>query len=286
MSAIECLAGHHLQDKKFDFDSVVKFERVRPLLEKVIALPNGGAIAAALKEELLRPEHFLVQKFALFITDHLPNEFWENPDELNPNMGWLSVIKKEHLLWCLKQAYTARSKYTHAGEPFPAHIELGLRRQVPSHAVMAGLGQIGKEKYFPVFVWFERLVHLVICEYLRRSFAPKLVQARKADLAEKRRIVDVIHELAPNVRECLEKLTKWTTQFLNLAMINPLAPNKSWADSSETIDILQQAGLIDRDGAGLEGHAWLKNREVGEAVGEFFLRCRGERITRQQNSAS
>jgi len=29
--------------------------------------------------------------------------------------------------------------------------------------------------------------------------------------------------------------------------------------------------LIGRDGEGLEGHAWLKNREIGEAVGEFFF---------------
>ena len=29
--------------------------------------------------------------------------------------------------------------------------------------------------------------------------------------------------------------------------------------------------MIGRDGDGLEGHAWLKHREVGEAVGEFFF---------------
>lgn len=29
--------------------------------------------------------------------------------------------------------------------------------------------------------------------------------------------------------------------------------------------------MVGRDGEGLEGHAWLKNREVGEAIGEFFF---------------
>jgi hypothetical protein len=29
--------------------------------------------------------------------------------------------------------------------------------------------------------------------------------------------------------------------------------------------------LVGRDGEGLEGHAWLKNREVGKAIGEFFF---------------
>ena len=29
--------------------------------------------------------------------------------------------------------------------------------------------------------------------------------------------------------------------------------------------------MINRDGEGLEAHAWLKNRQVGDAVGEFFF---------------
>lgn len=275
VSAIECLAGHHLKNKKFDFDGVPKFDRLRPLLEQVVVSPNGGAIADGLKKELLRAEHFLIQKFILFITDHLSSEFWEIPDESNRHKEALPVIKREHLSWCLRQIYTARSRYTHAGEPFPAHIELGIRRRVPSHVMMAGLDLVGKEKHFPVFAWFERLVHLVISEYLRRSFAPELVQARKSDLVEKQRLMDVIRGLSPNVRQCLKVLTEWTAQFLDLAVINPLAPNKSWADSPETIDILQQTGVIDRDGVGFDGHAWLKSREVGEAVGEFFFGTEG-----------
>jgi hypothetical protein len=137
--------------------------------------------------------------------------------------------------------------------------------------MMAGMDLLTKERYFPLFAWFDRIVHLTICEYLRRSFAPEFVQARVADLVEKQRLIEAAGELAPTVRECLRKLTLWTAQFLGFAVINPLAPNKDWADSAETIDALRQAGLVGRDGEGLEGHAWLKNREVGEAMGEFFF---------------
>jgi hypothetical protein len=137
--------------------------------------------------------------------------------------------------------------------------------------MMAGMDLLTKERYFPLFARFERIVHLTICEYLRRSFAPEFVQARVADLVEKQRLIEAVGGLAPTVRECLRKLTLWTAQFLGFAVINPLAPNKDWADSPETIDALRQAGLVGRDGEGLGGHAWLKNREVGEAIGEFFF---------------
>jgi hypothetical protein len=55
------------------------------------------------------------------------------------------------------------------------------------------------------------------------------------------------------------------------ALINPHAPNSTWADGVETIAALAEAGLITCEGAGLDGWAWLRNREVGEAAGEFVF---------------
>jgi hypothetical protein len=37
------------------------------------------------------------------------------------------------------------------------------------------------------------------------------------------------------------------------------------------VKILVDAGLVGSEGDGLDGVAWLKNREVGEIVGEFFF---------------
>jgi hypothetical protein len=271
VSVIECLAGHHFAGRRFDFDSLPKFEGFRPLLEKIGRLPEGGAIAEQLKSELIQTEHFLLKKFILFITDHLPDEFWTVADDVYPYNAAMPAMTQDNLAWCLRQIYEARSKYVHAGKPFPVHIELGLGSKVRTEAMMAGMDLLTKERYFPLFARFERIVHLTICEYLRRSFAPEFVQARVADLVEKQRLIEAVGGLAPTVRECLRKLTLWTAQFLGFAVINPLAPNKDWADSPETIDALRQAGLVGRDGEGLEGHAWLKNREVGEAIEEFFF---------------
>jgi hypothetical protein len=211
--------------------------------------------------------------FVVCSTTNLPSrlQHFVLPDAEGYGSVVIPAMKQDNLAWCLRQIYGARSKYVHAGKPFPVHIELGLGSKVRAEAMMAGMDLLTKERYFPLFAWFERIVHLTICEYLRRSFAPEFVQARVGDLVEKQRLVEDVGGLAPTARESLRKLTLWTAQFLGFAVINPLASNKNWADSPETIDTLRQAGLIGRDGEGLDGHAWLKNREVGEAVGEFFF---------------
>ena len=66
VSAIECLAGHHFAGRRFDFDSVPKFEGLRPLLEKIGRLPEGGAIAEQLKSELIQTEHFLEKVYPVY----------------------------------------------------------------------------------------------------------------------------------------------------------------------------------------------------------------------------
>ena len=49
-----------------------------------------------------------------------------------------------------------------------------------------------------------------------------------------------------------------------------MAPNKDCADQAESVRELLDAKLIGCHGEGLQGTSWLKNREVGEIVGEFF----------------
>lgn len=117
VSAIECLAGHHFAGhhfaaRGFDFDSVPKFEGLRPLLEKIALLPGGGTIVEDVKSELLKTELSL-KKFILFITDHLPDEFWTVADDVYPYNAAMPTMKQDNLGWCLKQIYNARSKYVH-----------------------------------------------------------------------------------------------------------------------------------------------------------------------------
>jgi hypothetical protein len=64
---------------------------------------------------------------------------------------------------------------------------------------------------------------------------------------------------------------QWTARFLGWSVINPLAPKREWTNRLETVAILLEAGLIGCEGEGLQGGFSLKNRDVGEAAGEFFF---------------
>ena len=63
----------------------------------------------------------------------------------------------------------------------------------------------------------------------------------------------------------------WTARFLGAAVINPHAPNIEWADSPETVVILKETDIIAGEGDGSTGSSWLKDREIGETVGEFVF---------------
>jgi hypothetical protein len=69
--AIECLAGHHYGDMKFNFDDVEKFKPLKSTLESVARLRRGKPLAEEMKAKLIASEQFLFQKFKKFIADHL-----------------------------------------------------------------------------------------------------------------------------------------------------------------------------------------------------------------------
>ena len=227
---------------------------------------------------MLNEEHFVWQKFFLFISEHLKDEFWEIPDEIYPHNSLFPKIIRERFKRYLREVYDARSKYMYGGTKFPLYVDLGTRREHPANVTFELMKLAGKSQYLPPFAWFERLTHLVAVEYMLRSFAPDLVTARASDLAQKQRLLDLMATLAPNVQTSLRKLTHWMTQFLGYAVINPHCPNKDWADSVETVAALVDAGIIKTDQAGLEGSSCLRNREVAEAVGEFVYGAEANRF--------
>ena len=81
----------------------------------------------------------------------------------------------------------------------------------------------------------------------------------------------MIQDLPDNVRESLRQLTTWTMRFLGMSIINPYAPNREWADGTATVMTLRDAGLIGTTNPTMAGSSWIKNREIGEAVGEFVF---------------
>lgn len=271
--AMESLAGFQYDGLKFDFDIVEKFRNVRPILEEFAKLPTGKELVYKLREQLIASERFLFQKFKLLITEFLPDSFWNTPDDLYPSNSVFPLIKREDLGWCLRRVYNARSEYVHAGIPFPRHIEFGLLETHSMDVVeaMMGIRGAGASRYFPPLSWFERMVHLVLIHYLRQSFAPELVAAEKAADAQKERLLGVIASLPESAKEDLRRLVQWTAGFLGLAVMNPLAPTREWAHDPGTVSTLLGAGLIGSEGEGAQAVSWLKNRETGETVGEFFF---------------
>jgi hypothetical protein len=83
-------------------------------------------------------------------------------------------------------------------------------------------------------------------------------------------LVQKIGALPANALQSLDQLTNWTVQYLGLAIIGPMARNRDWATDLEAISLLESQGLIRCESCTWEGSSLLKNRLVGEAVGEYF----------------
>ena len=49
-----------------------------------------------------------------------------------------------------------------------------------------------------------------------------------------------------------------------------MALNSDWADGPASVQSLKDPGIIGTSGDATSGNSWLKNRDMGEAVGEFF----------------
>jgi hypothetical protein len=100
------------------------------------------------------------------------------------------------------------------------------------------------KKFIPPLAWFERLCHIAMVQFMRRSLAPEVERALHSRLKEKERLLKAISKLQSNVQESLRKLVYWTLPFLGAAVINPHAPNREWADSEATIATLREMGLV------------------------------------------
>jgi hypothetical protein len=271
VSAIECLSGYQYRDRVFDFNGITKFNKARDILVRLNRIEEAKADVSQLKQELVRIEYFVRQKFVLFLSENITDEFWEIPDELHPYKFDYFKITQDKFEQYLRDIYDRRSKYIHGGLPFPNYVELGLREMVPAPIFTQLLQLQQKKRFIPPLTWFERLCHSTIIQYMRQTLTPDFVFEESSRLEEKSRFLNLISELPENVQESLKKLVYWTARFLGAALINPHAPNIEWADSSETIATLKQKGIISGEGVDLQGSSWLKDREMGEIVGEFVF---------------
>jgi hypothetical protein len=123
----------------------------------------------------------------------------------------------------------------------------------------------------PPVIWFERVVHLVIVEFMTRTFAVELVKRIQEHRDKQAALLEVIKKLPDPAKESLAKLTRWTARWIGFSVIGPYAPNKEWADSPKSVEDLRAAGLIEVNSSDAEGSSTLKNRRAGEAAGEFVF---------------
>lgn len=269
VAALETLAAHQYKDKSFSFSELTKFDPIRSALDKLRSLPGTSQLVEELEQTLAKNESAVSRKLRMFVAEFLPDEFWTSPDELREGASAQEQIRRDELDKRLRTVYRARSRRTHAGSSFPGHTEFGTSDHVPIRVVAALLGR-DVDRTVPSFAWFERMTQMVIGEYLRRSFAPIVVAQRSRRSEEKARLLGVIDTLEPAAKESLQRLAAWTARFVNLALINPMAPNSEWADGPASVRSLKERGIIGTSGDATSGTSWLKNRDVGEAVGEFF----------------
>jgi len=115
VSAIECLSGHYYRKKTFCFDDAAKFQALGQALTTLEAFNVSAEIIHDIQGAAIKGEHFVSRKFRDFIVQFLPATFWLE-DGLYPSTG-LPKISPDKLLDFLKEAYAARSNFTHEGTP-------------------------------------------------------------------------------------------------------------------------------------------------------------------------
>jgi hypothetical protein len=183
--------------------------------------------------------------------------------------GWIGPMTSVYLP--LKAIYDSRSEYVHTGVPFPQYVELGSRDRIPVGVVADLINLPEQKRPVPPVIWFERVVHLVIIEFMTRTFAVELVKKIQEHRKKQAALLEAIKKLPDPAKESLARLTKWTARWVGFAVIGPYAPNKEWADRPASVEALRVAGLIEVNGSDAGGSSTLKNRRVGEAAGEFVF---------------
>jgi hypothetical protein len=273
VSAIECLAGRYYQTEKLAFDQVKDFDSFNPIIQELSGIPGASHLPDQLKAQLLEKVYRLRQRFVTFIELHLSDDFWVIPDTDydEPSRNFLPKIGKADMSKRLKAVYDARSEYVHSGVPFPQYVEVGSRDRIPIGVATDLLNLPEQKRPVPPVIWFERVVHLVIREFMTRTFAIELVKKTQEHRDRQAALLEVIKKLPDPAKKSLERLTRWTARWIGFAVIGPYAPNKEWADNPKSVEDLRTAGLIEVNGSDMEGSSTLKNRRVGEAVGEFVF---------------
>ena len=88
-----------------------KFCKTQKIIEQIKKKGDLQEDIDQLKEELIRSEHFLRQKFVRFLVEFVPKTFWEITDELYKYNSAFPEITMDTFRQALLRIYDARSTY-------------------------------------------------------------------------------------------------------------------------------------------------------------------------------
>jgi len=161
VSAIETL----LHD--FDIDSIALEdwnEKAAKLLREAVSTDRYQGI----KEAVLTKPVRIKQRFIKFVKDHLTDRFWLDPTRPNEiEWKWARFQNPSEVEEYLARIYDARSATLHEGKPFPPSI--GNFERALGSRMCIGSKEWEEEELIPSVRAFERIVHHVLMEYLRRE---------------------------------------------------------------------------------------------------------------------
>jgi len=141
-------------------------ERVAKLIKSVLSNHKKyQEIEQAIVSKPLR----IKQRFKAFIIEHITDKFWSDPtrpDEKNELAGFKDLADIEKYS---DRIYDARSRALHDGMPFPPSGWRIKTERPPGLGMRIGKKEWKENELIPPVGAFERIVHHVLLEYLRRE---------------------------------------------------------------------------------------------------------------------
>ncbi len=159
-SAIECLS------EAYDVGEI-DISEVQPNTAKALdELALDSRAKQKILDALFKDNRFKIAKrFENFICDHVTQDFWN--DQTRPSNVYARWGNPQELRRAVHNIYKARSRALHKGESFPPAMP-GVERDL-GLAVTTPTGHWEEAEFVPHVSAFERLVHHVLVEYLRKE---------------------------------------------------------------------------------------------------------------------
>ena len=140
-------------------------EKAADLIKAAVIDPNTYK---QIESEILRKAPLIKRRFVEFVASHLMDNFWN--DSTRPkDPQWSRFRDVAELREYLGRIYDARSNALHRGEPFPPSVPGAPEERPMGLGVRVGKKEWKEKELIPPVRAFERIVHHVLMEYLRRE---------------------------------------------------------------------------------------------------------------------